>query len=398
MLKISNRSNNIIASPIRKFLPMVRDAEKKGINVLKLNVGDSDIAVPEIFLKTIKKYKDKNIKYAPSSGIPEHVDSWIKYYSSFNINLKPENIIPTVGCAEAILLAILAVTDPGDEIIIFEPVYISYKGLATICNVSLIPITLKVDNNFALPQKSEIEKKITPKTRAVVIINPNNPTGATLNTKEMKEIIEIAKKHDLFIIADETYREIVFDKKPVSFLQFREVRDRVIALDSVSKKFSCPGARIGSIASFNTDVMKNILKIAMVRLSAPTLEQYGTIPLLLNSKKYTKKIIAEYKKRRDIIFSYLKNIPGVTCLKPSGALYIIAKLPIPSAEKFIEFLLTEFSYKNETILVTPIKDFYITHGLGMNEIRIAYVLNQKDLKKALMLLKKGLESYITKNV
>lgn len=372
---------------------MVTAAEKKGIKVFKLNVGDSDIPVPEIFLKTVKQYKDKNVKYAPSSGIPEHVNSWIKYYSTFNIDLKPENIIPTVGCAEAILFAILAVTDPGDEILIFEPVYPSYKGLAAICNVSLVPITLNVKNNFALPLKSEIVKKITNKTKAIVVINPNNPTGAILDNKEIQEIIEIAKEHGLFIIADETYREIVFGKKPTSFLQYPEVKNHVIALDSVSKKFSCPGARIGSIASFNMEIMKAVLKIAMVRLSAPTLEQYGMVPLLFNSKKYTKKIIAEYKKRRDIVFSFLQKMPGVTCLKPSGALYIIAKLPVLSAEKFVEFLLTEFNYKNETVLVTPIKDFYITPGLGANEIRIAYVINQKDLKRAMMLLQKGLQGY-----
>ncbi|MDO8443179.1 MAG: pyridoxal phosphate-dependent aminotransferase [bacterium] len=405
MLRISKRSENVIASPIRKFLPMAAAAEKKGIKVFKLNVGDSDIPVPEIFLKTVKQYKDKNIKYAPSSGIPEHVNSWIKYYSTFNINLKPENIIPTVGCAEAILFAILAVTDPGDEILIFEPVYPSYKGLAAICNVSLVPIALRVENNFALPPKSEIVKKITNKTKAVVIINPNNPTGAILNEKEIKEIIQIAKERNLFIIADETYREIVFsDKdgsasgggKPTSFLQYPEVKDHVIALDSVSKKFSCPGARIGALTSFNMEVMKTVLKIAMVRLSAPTLEQYGMVPLLLDSKKYTKKIIAEYEKRRDIVFSFLQKMPGVTCLKPSGALYIIAKLPVASAEKFVEFLLTEFNYKNETVLVTPIKDFYITPGMGVDEIRIAYVINQKDLKKAMMLLQKGLQSYLSK--
>ena len=397
MLKISKRSENVISSPIRKFLPMVTTAEKKGIKVFKLNVGDSDIPVPDIFLKTIKKYKDKNVKYAPSSGIPEHVNSWVKYYSNFNINLKSENIIPTVGCAEAILFAILAVTDPGDEILIFEPVYPSYKGLAAICNVSLVPITLNVKNNFALPSKSEIAKKITNKTKAIVVINPNNPTGTILNEKEIKEIIEIAKEYGLFIIADETYREIVFSKKPTSFLQYPEVKDHVIALDSVSKKFSCPGARIGALTSFNMEIMKTVLRIAMIRLSAPTLEQYGMIPLLLDSKKYTKNIIAEYKKRRDIVFSFLEKMPGVTCLEPSGALYIIAKLPVSSAEKFVEFLLTEFNYKNETVLVTPIKDFYITPGMGVDEIRIAYVINQKDLKKAMELLQKGLQGYLAKN-
>ncbi len=374
---------------------MVTAAEKKGIKVFKLNVGDSDIPVPEIFLKTVKKYKDRNVKYAPSSGIPEHINAWIKYYSTFNINLKPENIIPTVGCAEAILFAILAVTDPGDEILIFEPVYPSYKGLAAICNIDLVPISLNVKNNFALPPRSEIISKITAKTKAIVVINPNNPTGAVLNEKEIKEIIDIAKKNDLFIIADETYREIVFGKKPTSFLQYPEVKDRVIALDSVSKKFSCPGARIGALSSFNMEIMKAVLKIAMIRLSAPTLEQYGMVPLLSDPKKYTKGIIAEYKKRRDIVFSYLQKMPGITCLEPSGALYIIAKLPVSSAEKFVEFLLNEFNYKNETVLVTPIKDFYITPGMGADEIRIAYVINQKDLKKAMALLQKALKKYLT---
>ncbi len=394
-MKVSNRVEKVIASPIRKFLPMVLAAEKRGIKVFKVNVGDSDIAVPEIFLKTVKKYKDKNIKYAPSSGVIEHMQAWIKYYKNFNIELKPENIVPTVGCAEAILFAILAVTDPGDEVLIFEPFYPSYKGLAAICNIKLVPVTLHVENGFALPNKEEIAKKITNKTKAIVVINPNNPTGSILSEKEIAVINQIAKEHNLFILADETYREIVFDKKPTSFLQFSEVKDNVVALDSVSKKFSCPGARIGSIASFNPEIMKSVLKIAMIRLSAPTLEQFGMIPLLSNATKYTKKITAEYKKRRDIVCSFLQKMPGVVCSKPDGALYVIAKLPIDNSEKFVEFLLNDFNYKNETVQITPVEDFYFTSGLGKNEIRIAYVLNQKDLKKAMVLLEKGLKSYLS---
>jgi len=393
MLQVSKRTQNIIASPIRKFLPLVLEAEKKGVKVFKLNVGDPDIEPPMQFWRMIKNYKSRNLPYAPSPGILEHTLAWVKYYSDFGVKLQPNQIIPTVGCAEAILLAIMAVTDPGDELIVFEPMYSSYKGIAAMCNVKLVPVTLFVENNFSLPSFKEIEKKISAKTKAIVIINPNNPTGGILTLKEINLICAIAKKYNLFIISDETYREIVFEGEPFTFLKMKSFADNVIVVDSVSKRFSCPGARIGCIASYNQEVMSGVLKIAQVRLSAPTLEQYALIPLLKNSKPYTKKIVQEYQKRRDVVFAELRKIPKVICRKPQGAFYIIVKLPVDDSDSFINFLLKDFRHNKRTLLITPAKDFYISSNLGKNEVRIAYVLKRPELKEAMQLLLLALQEY-----
>jgi len=393
MLQVSKRTQKIIASPIRKFLPYVLEAEKKGVKVFKLNVGDPDIEPPMQFWRMIKNYKSKNLPYAPSPGILEHTLGWVKYYSDFGVKLQANQIIPTVGCAEAILLAILAVTDPGDELIVFEPLYSSYKGIAAICNVKLVPVTLFVENNFSLPSFKEIEKKISKKTAAIVIINPSNPSGTILKPAEVNLICALAKKHNLFIISDETYREIVFEGIPFTFLKMKSFADHIIVVDSVSKRFSCPGARIGCIASYNQEVMAGVLKIAQTRLSAPTLEQYALIPLLKNSKPYTDKIVQEYQKRRDVVFNELRKIPKVICRRPQGAFYIIAKLPVEDSDNFATFLLKDFRHNKKTLLITPAKDFYISRNLGENEVRIAYVLKMAELKEAMQLLRLALKEY-----
>ena len=391
---LSRRSQNIMPSPIRKFLPLVERAEARGLEVIKLNVGDPDISPPAGLLRAIKNYRLPTIKYAPSPGIKEHVAAWIKFYAEQRIKLKPENIIPTLGCAEAILLSMIAVADPGDEIIIFEPVYASYKGFALMAGVKLVPVTLSVNNNFVLPAASVIEKKITAKTKAIVIINPNNPTGTVLSKKELAKIIALAAKHDIFIIADETYREIIFSGQPISVLHFTKARDRAIMLDSASKRFSAPGARIGCLVSYNKKIMGAVLKLAMARLSAPTLEQYGLIPILNNAQPYLRKIIKEYKNRRDVAAAALRKMPGVKFYIPQGALYITIALPLADAEDFVIFLLTKFSYRGKTVIVAPAAGFYLTPGLGKNEVRLAYVMNTTKLKEAMLILKKGLAEYL----
>lgn len=396
-MQISQRAQNIISSPIRKFLPLVLKAEKAGVKVFKLNVGDPDIPVSESFWKELKKYKSHNIPYAPSPGIKEHVISWTKYYKSLGIILNPENIIPTVGGAEAILFAIMVVADPGDEMIIFEPLYASYKGFASMCGIKLIPITLSVENNFSLPQEKVISQKITKKTKGIIVINPNNPTGTVLTSKEIHTIIKIAKKFNLFIIADETYREIIFQGKPASFLKYQNIQQHVIVVDSVSKRFSCPGVRIGSIVSHNRDIIQGVLKFAMVRLSAPTLEQHALNPLLKNPKPFIQKILSEYKKRKEIVLRELKKIPQCVFPKPQGAFYIIVRLPVRDADDFVKFLITKFRKDNKTVLVTPAKDFYISKHLGHNEIRIAYVVNSKELQEAMKLLRLALILYLKKH-
>ncbi|MDD5110436.1 MAG: pyridoxal phosphate-dependent aminotransferase [Patescibacteria group bacterium] len=392
-LHLSRRVESVLASPIRKFLPLALAAEQRGIEVLRVNVGDSDIPVPKVFWRALRSFRDRNIGYAPSPGIPQHTRAWVKYYATLGVKLRPQDIIPTVGCAEAMLFALLGVADPGDEVLVFEPVYPSYKGFAAMLGIRLVPVTLSVENNFALPPAATIAKKITRKTRAIVVINPNNPTGAVLTKQETARIIQLAKKYHLFIIADETYREIVFQGKPTSFLQSKSAREHVIALDSMSKKFSCPGVRIGAIVSRNAEVMRNVLRVAMVRLSAPTLEQWATIPLLEHAATHARSIAREYQRRRQVVYSALKKMPGVTVRQPAGALYIIAALPIANTEDFVKFLLTEFHYRGKTALVTPAADFYITPGLGRNQIRIAYVLNAARLRQVMEVLERGLQAY-----
>jgi len=392
-IRISQRVNAVIASPIRKFLPLVLKAEARGIEVLKLNVGDPDIPPAPIFWQTIRRYRQGTLGYAPSPGISQHTQAWVKYYANFGLKLKPEQVIPTVGGAEAILFALLVTTDPGDEVLVFEPLYSSYKGFAAMCNIKLVPVTLKLENGFALPPKQALAKKVTSRTRAIVVVNPNNPTGTILSDKEMNNIADLSLQHGLFIITDETYREIVFKGKQKSLLQIKRARPNTILVDSASKRFSMPGARIGSFVSYNPQVMEAALKLAMIRLSAPTLEQHALIPLLTRPRLFTRAITQEYRRRRDVIVKALRKIPGVTCYEPQGAFYLIAKLPVTNADDFVKFLLTEFGDRKQTILVTPAEDFYITPGLGRNEIRIAYVLNVKRLTRALELLKRSLAAY-----
>lgn len=393
-LQVSNRARNVIASPIRKFLPLMQEAAKKGTHIFKLNVGDPDLEPPKQFFEVVKKYAEPTLGYAPSPGIVAHTQAWQKYYKQWGVELPFESIIPTVGCAEAIMLALLAVADVGDEIIVFEPLYASYKSFSVISGIKLVPVLLPIEKNFQLQSAAEIEKKISKKTKAIVVINPDNPTGKLWSESELNTVIKIAKKHNLFIISDETYREIRFDgKKPVCLLSKESARQNVIVCDSVSKRFSMPGARIGCVASFNKEVMGSILKFAQARLSAGTLEQLGTVPLLSNSAPYVNKITSEYKKRQKVVAEGLSKMP-VVYKSAMGAFYQAVGLPVKDAEDFVRFMISEFSYKGKTVMVTPMQDFYITPGRGKEQIRIAYVLNTKDLVEAMEVLRRGLEAFL----
>ncbi|OGI86205.1 hypothetical protein A3A01_00240 [Candidatus Nomurabacteria bacterium RIFCSPLOWO2_01_FULL_39_17] len=398
MPTVSSRGQKVIASPIRKFFPFIQEAEKKGIKVYKLNTGDPDLSVPASFFGEIRNYKNKNLPYAPSSGIREHITAWQKYYKQFGVELEPENIIPTVGCAEAIYLALLAVADVGDEILVFEPLYVSYKSFAIMAGIKLVPITLKAKDNFTLPATEFIESKITSRTKAIVVINPDNPTGKLWNDIELASVLNIARKHNLFVIADETYREIRFKGIPTCLLANKIAKENIILVDSVSKRFSMPGVRIGCVVSYNKEIMDTILKFAQARLSVGTLEQYALIPLLENSKKYTEPIRLEYKKRSEIVFQMLSEIKDVFVARPLGAFYINATLPVNSAEEFVKFMIKDFSLNNETIIISPMSDFYITEGLGINEVRIAYVLPVEKLKCSIDILSHGLKAYKNKNL
>lgn len=397
MSQISNRAEKAPFSPIRKLIPLARQAEKEGIEVFYLNIGQPDFETPREIKKSLYQYKmcgPENIPYAPSEGIQKTILAWQKYYQDFGIKVDPQDIIITTGGSEAIVFAMTVVGDPNDEIIIFEPFYANYKGYAKLVGIKIKPVSLSLKNGFHLPRDSEIISRVTKKTKAILVCNPSNPTGTVLSKKEIQTIVRIAKRYKLFILTDEIYREFIFNgKEHISFMQFPEVANQVILLDSVSKRFNACGARIGVLVSKNQKVIQSALKFAQARLSVATAEQLAVIPLLLNSKSYTSKLIAQYRCRRDVVFDGLKNIPGVICQKPEGAFYVIVKLPIDDSEKFCHWMLKKFRYNNKTILLAPASDFYQTPGLGKDEVRIAYVLDAKKLKEAMEILKTAILEY-----
>jgi len=395
---ISKRAEEAQFSPIRKFVPFLEAAKKKGIEVFELHIGQPDLETPKEILKEIKNFKGKILSYTNSIGIEEVRLAWQKYYRDFGINFDISEIIVTTGGSEAILFAFATICDPGQEIIVFEPFYTNYNGYASIAGVKLVPLRTFAKNGFHLPEKKEIEKKISKKTRGILICNPNNPTGTVYKKEELKMLAKIAKKYNLFILSDEVYREFVFDgEKHYSMANFPEIKNQVILLDSISKRFSACGARIGCLASKNKKVIEGATKFAQARLSVPQVEQLAVIPILKNSKKYTQKIVAEYRRRRDAVFAALQKIPGLFCLKPKGAFYITVKLPIKNSDDFTQWLLTDFSFKGKTVMVAPASGFYATKGLGKDEIRLAFVLSSQKLKEAMEIFKKGLEKYLKIN-
>jgi len=394
-LDISGRAKEAQFSPIRKFVPFLEKAKKKGIEVFELHIGQPDLETPKEILKEIKNFKGKILSYTNSIGIEEVRTAWQKYYKDVGINFDISEIVVTTGGSEAILFAFATICNPGEEIIVFEPFYTNYNGYASVAGVKLVPLRTLAKTGFRLPEKREIEKKINKKTRGILICNPNNPTGTIYTKAELKMIVEIARKYSLFILSDEVYREFVYDgERYYSMMDFPEIQDRVILLDSISKRFSACGARIGCLASKNKKVIEGATKFAQARLSSPQVEQLAIIPLLKNSKKYTQKIVREYKRRRDTVFEALQKIPGLFCLKPKGAFYITVKLPVRDSDHFARWLLTDFSFRGKTVMVAPASGFYSTKGLGKDEIRLAFVLSSKKIKEAMEIFKKGLEKYI----
>lgn len=394
-IKISSRAEEAQFSPIRKFVPLLQKIKEKGIKVFEVHIGQPDLETPKEILQRIRNFKEKILAYTPSDGINELKLAWQKYFKSVGIDFDLSEIVVTTGGSEAILFAFAAVCQPNEEIIVFEPFYTNYNGYASITGIKLRPIRTLAENGFHLPTQKEIEKKINKKTRGIIICNPNNPTGTVYKKSELKTIIEIAKKYHLFILSDETYREFVYDNENYySMMSFPEILQQVVLLDSVSKRFSACGARIGVLASKNKKVIEAAIKFAQARLSSPMVEQLAVIPLLENPEKYLKKIVSEYKKRRDVVFAEIKKIPEAIVVKPKGAFYLIVKIPwLKDSDHFAQWLLTKFSYQRKTVLVAPASGFYSTSGLGKDEFRIAFVLSCEKLKEAMMILKKGLEKY-----
>ena len=383
-MKISDRAINMQASPIRKLLPFATAARKRGVNVYPLNIGQPDIPTPKPIRDSIKNFDQEVIAYSPSQGEDYLLEAFSGYYKKNNINLEPEDIIVTTGGSEAIFFAFMAICDLNDEIIVFEPFYTNYNGMAHETGIKLKALTTYAEDGFQLPPISKIEAAISPKTRAILICNPNNPTGTVYSKKALQELATIAKKHNIYIIADEVYREFTYDGLThTSILQIDEMDNNAILVDSISKRYAACGARIGLVASKNKNVMSAIMKFAQARLSSPTVEQWGARAGTMMEPDYFEPILKEYQLRRDTVMEGFSKIKGVVCKVPTGAFYVIAKLPIKDAEKFALWLLTDFNYNNSTVLVAPAGGFYSTPGLGKNEIRISYVLKVERLKKAM---------------
>ena len=391
----SERITTMQSSPIRKLAPIASNAKAKGIKIYHLNIGQPDIKTPKVFFEAVKNFNNEVLEYAVSPGLPELISSLQQYYTTYNMDFESDEILVTNGGSEALLFALMATCDPKDNILVPEPFYSNYNGFSQSINVNITPITTKAEEGFHLPSKEKIQSLITSKTRAILISNPGNPTGTVYTKKELYMISEIAKENDLWIISDEVYREFVYDGlEYTSFGNIKEVEDRVIIIDSVSKRYSACGARIGSIASKDKTLIAEILKLCQGRLCVSTLDQVGSVELYNTPSSYFTEVNNEYKNRRDVLYNELIKVKGVICKKPAGAFYIVAKLPIENAEDFVIWMLTDFNKDGETVMVCPAEDFYATPGLGRDEIRLAYVLKEDDLHKAAIILKEGLEKYL----
>ena len=393
-MKISNRAREIQESPIRKLAGVAIETKKKGRQVYHLNIGQPDIQTPAAFYKNINEYADKVLSYGPSDGLPELKQAMIDYFSRYEISLEPGNILITCGGSEAISFAFAAIADAGDEIIIPEPFYTNYNGFATYLQLKVVPVETKAEEGFHLPPISQIEAKITGKTRAILINSPNNPTGTVFTKDEITALAELAKKHDLFLLADEVYKEFTYDgEKHFSILELKGMEERTIVMDSVSKRYSACGARVGAVISKNNEVMRVILKFAQARLCPPTLGQIGAIGAYRLPPDYFKEVLAEYQKRRDILFDILTTDKDIILRKPKGAFYIMVKLPIDDSDEFARWMLAEFEVKGETVMVAPGAGFYSTPGKGKQEVRIAYVLEIQKLETAAKILLKAIKAY-----
>lgn len=396
-MKLSNKVNSMQFSPIRKFNPIGAKAKADGKKVYHLNIGQPDVETPACFMEAIRDYDNKVIAYAESGGVTLLQDAVSDYYKTYDMEINREDMIITTGGSEALNMIFLSILNEGDEVLIGEPFYTNYHTFATAAGGKVVPITTKAEEGYNYANKELIESLITDKTKAIVCINPGNPTGTVLTKDEMKLICEIAEAHDLWVIADEVYREFAYDgREATSFGQLKEYQDRVIIVDSVSKRFSACGARIGMVISKNTELMQSLMKIAQGRLCVSTVDQIGAAALFRLPKEYYDEVKAEYCGRRDVVYEEIMKIPGVVCQKPGGAFYLTAKLPVDNIEDFLMFLLTEFEDNGETVMFAPAEGFYATPGLGKDEMRIAYVLNQDAMRRGVELIRLGIEAYNAK--
>ena len=391
---LSEKAILMPASPIRKLVPYSEKAKTQGTTVYHLNIGQPDIETPEVALNAVKNLDRKVIEYSHSAGFESYRNALSAYYVKNGIRVSPEDIIITTGGSEALIFGFMTTCNPGDEVIIPEPFYANYNGFAVTAGINVVPVTATIESGFALPPITEIEKKITSKTKGIVICNPGNPTGYLYSKEELEQLRDLVKKHDLFLFADEVYREFCYDGAvPFSVMNLDGIENNVIMIDSVSKRYSMCGARIGALISKNKEVMAAALKFGQARLSPPTIDQIAAEAALKTPQSYFDNVVHEYVQRRNIMIQGLNSIPGVFCPNPSGAFYCVAKFPVDDAEKFCQWLLEDFSYEGQTVMMAPANGFYATKGAGLQEARIAYVLNQEDLKNAVICLEKALEVY-----
>ncbi len=394
MPAISNKAKEMPSSPIRKLVPFAEAAKKRGVKIYHLNIGQPDIETPETFLNAVKNTSFKVLEYSHSAGNESYRKKLCGYYHQYNIELNAADILVTCGGSEAISIAIMACFNPGDELIIPEPFYANYNGFSKSADVKVVPVSSTIESGFALPPIADFEKLINPKTKGIMICNPGNPTGYLYSKAELEALKELVKKHDLFLLSDEVYREFCYDGKAyVSVMHLNGIENNVILLDSVSKRYSACGARIGALITKNKEVMASALKFAQARLSPPSYGQIGAEAALDTPASYFEEVKKEYVSRRDFVIEALNKIPGVFCPKPSGAFYCIARLPIDNSDKFCQWLLEEFNFKSQTLMLAPAAGFYSTPGAGFNEVRIAYVLNKEDLKNAMLCLQEALKIY-----
>ena len=394
MPQISERGLEMPESPIRKLAPLAADAKKRGIKVYHLNIGQPDLPTPQVAIDAIKHVDRKILEYSPSQGYRSYREKLVGYYRKYGISVTADDIIVTCGGSEAVLFAFMSCLNPGDEIIVPEPAYANYMAFAISAGAKIRTITTTIEEGFCLPKVEKFEELINPKTRAILICNPNNPTGYLYTRREMNQIRDMVKKHDLYLFSDEVYREYIYTGSPyISACHLEGIEQNVVLIDSVSKRYSECGIRIGALITKNKEVRKAVMKFCQARLSPPLIGQIAAEASLDAPEEYSRDVYDEYVERRRCLIDGLNRIPGVYSPIPMGAFYTVAKLPVDDSEKFCRWCLEEFSYENETVMMAPASGFYTTPGAGRNQVRIAYVLNKEDLRKALIVLRKALEQY-----
>lgn len=394
MPKISHRGHEMPSSPIRKLTPLANDAKARGVKVYHLNIGQPDLPTPQKAIDALNHVDRKVLEYSPSQGFLSLREKLVNYYKRFRIELTPDDIIVTTGGSEAVLFAFMACLNPGDEIIVPEPAYANYMAFAVSAGAVIKSVPSSIETGFALPPVEEFEKLITDRTKAILICNPNNPTGYLYTRSEMNQIRDIVKKHDLYLFSDEVYREFIYTGSPyISACHLEGIEQNVVLIDSVSKRYSECGIRIGALVTKNAELRKTVMKFCQARLSPPLIGQIIAEASIEDTEEYSADVYEEYVARRKCLVDGLNKIPGVYSPIPMGAFYTVAKLPVEDAEDFCAWCLSDFSYEGETVMMAPASGFYSTPGLGKDEVRIAYVLKKEDLQRAIFLLEKALEAY-----